>query len=178
MRKIKGFALTFLAMLISFGSFAYADGYTKTDNVISTSGGPVGFPGGITAPTTLIGDTYATTFTTTAVAVTNLSTTVAAPTFNAVRVGKSIRMWGLVNVAPVTSATLTTFTLTLPVARSASFIGVGGAVGSARIAGTYSASGTCNGSNNSLTKITCSYTAGTINADSVVVDAVYSIDAN
>ncbi len=176
MRNFKLILLTLAAL--AFGFQAHADSYTKTDNVISSSGGPVAFPGGVTTPATLIGDQYASTYSTTAVAVTNLSTTIAAPTFNVSRSGKLFHMWGLVNLAPVTSATLTTFTLTLPVARSASFIGVGGAVGSARVAGTYSSSGSCMASTNSLTKITCSYTAATINADSVLVSAQYSIDAN
>lgn len=178
MQKVKTFLLSLAAVVAFFGTYAYAASYMKTDNIISTSGGPVGLPGGLTAPTTMIGDMYATTATITPTAVANLSTTIASPTFNVQRNGKMIHYWGLLNVAPVTSATLTTFKLTLPVSRSASFIGIGGATGSARVATNYSGSGTCYAVTNSKTQVTCSYISGTINADSVLVDVKYSFDAN
>lgn len=153
---------------------------TRTDEVTSSDGGPVAFPGGITAPTaaqesvssTSTGFQTSGTYSAKITGVTNLDGVTTPATLRYERFGKYVHVWGRVGLNPVAgSATPTTFTILVPIA-GAVFSGTASASGSAGLPTTI-ANGVCS-SVTSTYKVTCTYGAVSTTSDLVNVNFVYS----
>lgn len=161
----------FVLALALVASSAFAAQF-KTDSIISHSGGPVAFDGGITTPTTQIGDLYASTASLTLVAGTNVAAVVTPVTFKYTRTGNHVCAFSQVSIDPTAATTASTFTLTLPVVRSANFSGTIGATGHAGILG--GAVGSCLATNGAKT-ITCNYISGGTAVELVPVKFCYGV---
>ncbi len=160
--------------LVLFSGLAFGTSYTKTDNVISSSGGPVGFPAGITVPTTQVGDISASTASLTLTAGTNVAAVVTPVTLKYSRNGNHVCTFGQVSIDPTAGSSAdTAFTLTLPVLRSANFAGTLGAYGTAAAPAAIAA-GSCVATNAAKT-VTCHYPAGGTAVELVGVQFCYGV---
>lgn len=166
--------LTAITSLFFLAAKGQAASRTKTDEVISTSGGPVSFPGGITLPTAANGDTFASTAALTLAAGTNVAAVVTPVTLKYTKIGNHVHVFGQVSIDPTAGATASTFTLTLPVAR-ANFTGTSGATGWAGILG--GTAGACLATNSAQT-VTCNYVSGGTAVELVPVDFWYTTSGN
>ena len=169
--------ISFLAFLLFTlaTEAAFATARLKTDEIISNSGGAVAFPGGITTPSTQIGDLSSGTASLTLAAGTNVAAVVTPVTLKYLRVGNQVCFYGQVSIDPTASATASVFTLTLPVTRSANFSGTGGATGHAGILGA--AVGSCLATNAAKT-VTCNYVSGGTAVELVPVSVCYAVSGD
>jgi hypothetical protein len=157
---------------LSVPSFAATQ--TRTDGICSTAGGPVTIDCGVTIPTTQIGDLQATTASLTVVAGTNIAAVTTPATLNFERVGNDVHVWGEVSLDPTSGSTASTFTVSLPVVRSANFTGTTGANG---VSGVTNSIGVCKATNSAKT-VTCNYTSGGTAVESVDVNFWYKVTGN
>jgi hypothetical protein len=135
----------------------------------------VTFPGGITVPTTNVGDISVGTSSVTLAAGTNVAAVVTPVTLKVEKIGTHVRVWGQVSIDPTAGATASTFTLSLPYARASNFSGTGGAAGIAGILG--GAVGSCLATNGAKT-VTCNYTSGGTAVELVPVSFTYLTTAD
>lgn len=161
--------------LLTCSAIAIAASYTRTDNITSEDGGAVAFPAGLTTPTTQIGDLQSGTGSLTLTAGTNVAAVVTPVTLKYYRVGNNVCAYGQVSIDPTAGATASTFTLTLPVTRSANFSGTGGASGNAGILGAEV--GACLATNSAKT-VTCNYVSGGTAVELVPVSFCYAVTGN
>jgi hypothetical protein len=167
-KKILGFVVAFCS-IAAFADLSFAQSRTKTDEIVSSSGGPVYFPSGITLSTD--DDTYSATLT----AGTNVAAVVTPVTLKRVKVGKYEHVFGQVSIDPTAGSTLSVFTLSLP-NRAANFSGTLGAVGVAGLPAAATA-GNCAATNNAKT-VSCTYTSGGTAVELVNVSFWYATSGN
>lgn len=150
---------------------------TRTDEITDQDGGSVYFPAGIELPTASAqnGEIYYGTASLTLTAGTNVAAVVTPVTLKYYRVGNSACAYGQVSIDPTAGSTASTFTLSLPVTRSANFSGTGGASGNAGIAG--GEVGGCLATNSAKT-VTCNYLSGGTAVELVPVHFCYAITGN
>lgn len=164
-------------MLLGIAVAAYAATRTHTDEIVSSDGGPVTFPGGIVAPTAqqypastavfFSGATYSATV----AKVTNLDGITTPATLRYNRTGDMVHVFGRVGVDPSGSGT-STFSLSLPI-RPATFTGTDQAVGVVGIPAT-ATSGTCYPVSSALL-VRCTYTAAGGTAELLNVNFTYRV---
>lgn len=160
------------AMVLGLASsLALAASTTRTDNVTNEDGGPVAFPAGYTLPSGQMGDSFAGTAALTLTAGTNVAAVVTPVTLKYFKVGANVCAYGQVSIDPTAGATASTFTLTLPVLRTANFSGTGGASGTAGILGA--TVGACLATNAAKT-VTCNYVSGGTAVELVPVSFCYA----
>lgn len=160
----------FALVLLLNASLAFGSRF-KTDEITASDGGAVAFPAGITVPTSngeLVSSTYSATLT----ASTNVAAVVTPVTLRYTRIGIYVHVFGQVSIDPTSSATLSTFTLTTPIVRSANFSGTSGAAGSAGLPVAVAA-GVCSAVNGAKT-VGCTYTSGGTAVELVNVDFWYT----
>ena len=174
MRTFATFAFL-MNLLFCTSDIALATSRTKTDEVVSSSGGPVSFPAGITAPTTAVGDVQAGTASLTLATGTNVAAVVTPVTLKYYSVGNQTCVYGQVSIDPPASATASAFTLSLPRARSANFSGTSGATGFAGILGA--TIGACLATNSAKT-VTCNYVSGGTAVELVPVSFCYTVSGD
>ncbi len=167
--------IAFLLLAVALAAPSFATTVYRTDAVISESGGPVAFPGGITAPTSTIGDIQSGSASLTLTAGTNVAAVVTPVTLNYFRIGNQACAYGQVSIDPTSSATASIFTLTLPVLRAANFSGTAGASGTAGILGA--AVGSCLATTSAKT-VTCNYVSGGTAVELVPVFFCHSVTGN
>jgi hypothetical protein len=173
-----------LSFLLLFGALAalseVAFGLptrTRTDEVTSSSDGPVAFPSGFTAPTTEVGDLVTgASYSATLTAGANVAAVVTPVTLKYLRLGIYVYVFGQVSIDPTAGATLTTYVLSTPLLRSANFAGTLGAYGTTGLPVSVSA-GVCNATNAAKT-ITCTYTSGGTAVELVNVGFWYTTTGN
>lgn len=172
---MKAFNVLF-AISVAFSScIALGVSRTKTDEITNEDGGPVAFPAGFTAPTTLVGTMYSGTSSLTLTAGTNVAAVVTPVVLNMYRIGNMACAYGQVSIDPTAGATASIFTLTLPVTRSANFSGTAGASGNAGILGAEV--GACLATTAAKT-VTCNYVSGGTAVELVPVHFCHSITGN
>ena len=169
MHFIKTLILLALALCTDI---AVGQSRTRTDEITSSSGGPVTFPAGITTPSSQVGDLQAGTASLTLAAGTNVAAVVTPVTLKYYSVGPQTCAYGQVSIDPTSGATASTFTLTLPRVRSANFSGTGGATGHAGILG--GAVGSCLATDSAKT-VTCNYVSGGTAVELVPVHFCYTV---
>lgn len=150
----------------------FATSRTRTDEITSSDGGPVAFPAGLVTPTAQAGDVQASTAALTLVAGTNVAAVVTPVTLEFYRLGNSVCAYGQVSIDPTSATTASTFTLSLPITRSANFSGTSGASGNAGILG--GAVGSCLATNSAKT-VTCNYISGGTAVELVPVHFCYAV---
>ncbi len=165
-----------------FCASAFA-GTTRTDAITDSDGGDVSFPAGITvagnvtmsgtntitAPTTALGTVYSASAALTLTAGTNVAAVVTPVTLEYYRVGKQVCAYGQVSIDPTSSATASTFTLSLPVVPTANFSGTSKLTGTAGIL----VPGMCLATDSAKTA-TCNYVSGGTAVELVPVWFCYS----
>ncbi len=161
----------FLVLFLS-ANIALGTSRTKTDEVTATDGGPVAFPSGFTMPTSNGELVSSATYSATLVAGTNVAAVVTPVTLKYARVGNYLHVFGQVSIDPTSATTLSTFTLTTPIVRSANFTGTSGAAGFAGLPAAV-ANGVCAATNSAKT-ISCNYTSGGTAVELVNVDFWYT----
>lgn len=169
----------FLLLLALFAvtDVALATSRTKTDEITNSDGGPVAFPAGITVPTSEVGDIVSSaTASLTLAAGANVAAVVTPVTMKYSKLGTYVHVFGQVSIDPTAGATLSTFTLTLPVTRSANFAGTLGAAGSTGLPASVAA-GVCSATNAAKT-VSCTYTSGGTAVELVNVDFWYTTTGN
>jgi hypothetical protein len=166
----KLFALLFL--LVSSNVFA-ATSRTRTDEVVDQNGGSVYFPAGLELPTASAqnGQLYYGAASLTLTAGTNVAAVVTPVSLEYYTIGTQVCAYGQVSIDPTASATASTFTLSLPVTRSANFSGTSGAAGHAGILGA--AVGSCLATTAAKT-VTCNYVSGGTAVELVPVQFCYA----
>lgn len=163
---------------------AWATTRTLTDEITSSDGGPVAFPGGIDLEEdSAIAVSHLSYFSSgaTYVAVPGLTTnldsvTDVTPDLRYVVQGNYVHVWGRVGLNPTAGTTLTTFTLTTPIVRSANFSGTSGATGTAGIPTTVK-NGVCSATNGAKT-VSCTYESVSTSEDLVNVVFTYALTGN
>lgn len=168
-------ALAALASLHLCTDVALAQSRTKTDEIVSSTGGPVAFPSGITTPSTQVGDLQSGTAALTLAAGTNVAAVVTPVTLKYFSVGNQTCAYGQVSIDPTAATTASIFTLTLPRLRSANFTGTGGATGFAGILG--GTVGACLATDSAKT-VTCNYISGGTAVELVPVKFCYAVSGN
>jgi len=163
------------AFLLSLTEVALSASRTRTDEITNEDGGPVVFPAGFTAPTTLVGTMYSGTSSLSLVASTNVAAVVTPVVLNMYRIGNMACAYGQVSIDPTSGATASIFTLTLPVTRAANFSGTAGATGMAGILG--GATGSCLATTAAKT-VTCNYISGGTAVELVPVHFCHSVTGN
>lgn len=172
MNRFKALFAALLLVLGAAGAYvATADTLFKTDAIISQSGGPVSFPGGVTMPTSAVGDFHASTYAATATAGVNVDSLTATPTLNYVNLGGSVLVYGQLSVNTTTDNTAGAYTLTLPFARAANFTTTG-AEGTGFNGSNSLETGVCQSTNAAKT-ITCNYYADGTGTQVVQVAFLY-----
>lgn len=168
--------LVFAALALLVSGVAFGLTRTKTDEIVASDGGPVAFPAGITVPTSN-GEFLYSTYSATVTAGTNVQSATSPATLKFHRFGNYLHVFGQVTIDPTSgSATLTTFTLSIPVTRSSNFSGTSGAAGFAGLPTTVT-NGVCSATNAAKT-VSCTYGAGGTSAESVNVDFWYTVSGD
>lgn len=181
------FKSLFLTAFALSSCVALGASQTRTDAIVNEDGGPVSFPAGLSVPSTGVlkaevptsltaagaGTLYSGTSALTLTAGTNVAAVVTPVTLNMYRIGNMACAYGQVSIDPTSSATASTFVLTLPVTRAANFSGTAGAAGTAGIL----VPGMCL-ANDAAKTVTCNYVSGGTAVELVPVHFCHSITGN